>query len=502
MKTCASLLMVFLQVALAGAADKAMELPNNEAIAIIEQHWQTSRGNFFGIPLGKVTIVNGFVNRNPARGKFSSKDLSAFKAWQAVGLVQIREEEKWAKMRNGEFTGWGDWLKATQEGVGSEIIITLTARGEQLNVSDKNESFFFRIGKFEIKEITSNEQLQKDFNRYCLLTGFHQAHITPEYIEWLKQLRKVIPSANRKFRALFAFDKFTSQWKLITVDNADAEGAFRVNTVQSAIQAGRIDPLRPKPAPAISDSDSDGSPITDPPDDVTTTLPDVTSKYYTTENPYYTAGFEGQCTHFAWGRAYEKMGTKLIFNGKSYPSAINWYTMKPLDTLGGGVDKTVKADCIAVWGGDAANPHGHVAYVENVVNSVVHYNEANVTNFKEGNIGGGYHGKEESMELEAFENRGKGVGRILGYIHLNSQPQVMTEEQKKSRMKELAAKGISLLSETERGRLLQLHVIPADKLTKAQRAERIKFSEKMLSLLPEAELKELTELREDMRRKQ
>lgn len=33
------------------------------------------------------------------------------------------------------------------------------------------------------------------------------------------------------------------------------------------------------------------------------------SYYYSSANPFYSAGFTGNCTWYAWGRAYEILGT-------------------------------------------------------------------------------------------------------------------------------------------------------------------------------------------------
>jgi len=74
----------------------------------------------------------------------------------------------------------------------------------------------------------------------------------------------------------------------------------------------------------------------------------------------------------------------------------------------------------------------------------------------------------------------------------------MTAQQKQQRMQELTAKAISLLPEKDRTRFLELQLTPADQLTKAQYAERVKYSEKIMSLLSEDEMREMMELTGDM----
>ena len=74
----------------------------------------------------------------------------------------------------------------------------------------------------------------------------------------------------------------------------------------------------------------------------------------------------------------------------------------------------------------------------------------------------------------------------------------MTAEQKQKRMQEIMAKAISLLPEKDRVRFLELHLTPADQLTKAQYEERTKYSEQIMSLLSEDEMREMMELTADM----
>ena len=85
------------------------------------------------------------------------------------------------------------------------------------------------------------------------------------------------------------------------------------------------------------------------------------------------------------------------------------------------------------------------------------------------------------------------------YPPSESSVKTMTAEQKKQRMQELTAKAISLLPETDRTRFLELQLTPADQLTKAQYAERVKYSEKIMSMLSEGEMREMMELTAGMR---
>ncbi|MCI5209756.1 MAG: hypothetical protein D3910_13405, partial [Candidatus Electrothrix sp. ATG2] len=106
--------------------------------------------------------------------------------------------------------------------------------------------------------------------------------------------------------------------------------------------------------------------------------------------------------------------------GQAYPSAKYWYLYGPVNELNLTIGTTVQANSVAVWAGDSANPYGHVAYVERVEGNLVYFNEANVDTYQSGSTwGGGYDGYEKNLSVSDFENRGTGIGPILGYIYLS-----------------------------------------------------------------------------------
>ncbi|MCI5137651.1 MAG: CHAP domain-containing protein, partial [Candidatus Electrothrix sp. AR1] len=144
----------------------------------------------------------------------------------------------------------------------------------------------------------------------------------------------------------------------------------------------------------------------------------VNDSCYTNDNPYYPT-YGGQCTAFAWGRACEATGIQLQINGSPYPSAKYWYLYGPIEALGLTMGSTIQDNSIAVWSGDSSNTFGHVAYVERVEGDTVYFNEANVETYNGSTFGGGYDGYEKNRSISSFENRGTGIGPILGYIYLS-----------------------------------------------------------------------------------
>ena len=100
--------------------------------------------------------------------------------------------------------------------------------------------------------------------------------------------------------------------------------------------------------------------------------PDVSSRFYTTDNPFYKEGLRGECTWFAWGRANEKgFSLPLRASSKHFGNAKSWVSTLDLQS---GPDP--RPDSLAVWQSPA--PYGHVAYIEDVQDGYVYFREANI----------------------------------------------------------------------------------------------------------------------------
>ena len=86
---------------------------------------------------------------------------------------------------------------------------------------------------------------------------------------------------------------------------------------------------------------------------------DVDSEYYSSSNPFQ--GFKGECTWYAWGRAYEKTGIQLGYRG----NANSWISQAV---------STPRANSVVVWTGGHS---GHVAFVEAYDGNTIYISEYN-----------------------------------------------------------------------------------------------------------------------------
>lgn len=113
----------------------------------------------------------------------------------------------------------------------------------------------------------------------------------------------------------------------------------------------------------------------------------------------------GECTWYAWGRAYEKTGEKLPFRG----DARDWlYECEDYP-----YDSTPSENSIAVWD---FGSYGHVAFVEAVEGNLVYISHGNMQNrvYTEGVFDTDTNVYTDSMGLGLWD-----MGCApLGYIHL------------------------------------------------------------------------------------
>lgn len=200
------------------------------------------------------------------------------------------------------------------------------------------------------------------------------------------------------------------------------------------------------------------------------TTPNLNSAGYTSKvNPFVKSGFGGQCTSFAWGRTYEKLGIKLpakkykgkgtdgLTKGDSYDSFRNnaytwWYINKALSIYPYG--SAPKANSIAVWSGEGT---GHVAFVESVSGSYVYFNEANFSNYKNTDYGGGWDKKLHKSSKNDMKKRDN--FKLLGYIYLDSSSSSSssTDNTVHKTTETLVYNGIYTLKNASSGKMLNVY---------------------------------------------
>ena len=125
--------------------------------------------------------------------------------------------------------------------------------------------------------------------------------------------------------------------------------------------------------------------------------------YVSSINPYLNVGNGVECTWYAWGRAYEKLGIRLNFG---VGNAKDWARLASGSYA---VDTVPSPNSIMVE--DDGSVYGHVYFVENVVGSIVYVTEGNWLNTA-------YH--EDEINLDSWERKnwpGHKLGSI-SYIHL------------------------------------------------------------------------------------
>ncbi len=142
--------------------------------------------------------------------------------------------------------------------------------------------------------------------------------------------------------------------------------------------------------------------------------PDLYSAGYNQlENVFAQIGLYGQCTWYAWGRAYEVKGIQLP---TTRGNAKTW--LDSAKAAGYETGWEPRSNSIAVWDSSSA---GHVAYVEQVSGDQVILSEANWNNSTSENLysieeGIAHYDGAKTLTVAEMQSRGRFT--LLGYIYL------------------------------------------------------------------------------------
>lgn len=205
--------------------------------------------SFVIIPIGRSQVLpdqERFLKRDPAGRLFSKQDLQVFKAWEKVDVLTVREQEYSYKGKGGALDAIADW---TISGANTHILISLTEKGRRLNTSTDPRNAHIPLGSVRVTSVASDDELQKDFDRYRRLTGLLRIEWAEELKQVIRLLGKPVPLGEMKYRALFKFDKLAGGWKFITSDSAGANEEFTSDTVQKALNGQYIGETRVITAP-------------------------------------------------------------------------------------------------------------------------------------------------------------------------------------------------------------------------------------------------------------
>lgn len=234
MKATARYLLLILICFLAACSKKGgspTSLDDSEAKKILLQVWNQP---YIGFPLGNVEVSHGLSGkRDPAKRLFNQEDLNSFRIWMDVGIISMSIQRD---LTQEKFT-WDNWSKLTQGGVAQEVSISLTELGREINESVDPDFLRFAEAKFTINDITSKEFKELGFDKYCYITGVHQAEYIPAVKEAIERMSSQKIEKERKFRAIFKFDPIESTWTMAAFDITTSRDAqFSTNNVQAALE--------------------------------------------------------------------------------------------------------------------------------------------------------------------------------------------------------------------------------------------------------------------------
>lgn len=216
-----------------------------------------------------------------------------------------------------------------------------------------------------------------------------------EYMDWCKNNYSVIAQFNAKKKVGTIADKYFNQAQLETIEllyNSNDFGEQFTNISFPTVVMGKVD-----------------------------TLADLNSEFYNSKNVLTNAGFKGQCTWYAYGRALETTGKKMPTG-----NAQTW--LSSAVTMGYETGTEPSKNAIAVLSG---GNYGHVAFVEEYTPDKLVISEGNIGNpcsKKTANCSQKEYANEHFAELvrtttyssfKAYQDYNTSIGyKVIGFIYL------------------------------------------------------------------------------------
>ncbi len=216
-----------------------------------------------------------------------------------------------------------------------------------------------------------------------------------EYLDWCKNNYSVIAQFNAKKKVGTIAEKYFNPAQLETIEllyNSNDFGEQFTSIPFTTVVMGKVD-----------------------------TLADLNSEFYNSKNVLTNAGFKGQCTWYAYGRALETTGKKMPTG-----NAQTW--LSSAVTMGYETGTEPSKNAIAVLSG---GNYGHVAFVEEYTPDKLVISEGNIGNpcsKKTANCSQKEYANEHFAELvrtttyssfKAYQDYNTSIGyKVIGFIYL------------------------------------------------------------------------------------
>jgi len=230
MRTICKFVEAIALVFLCGNVIAAPSMSDREAKSLIEEKLNSS---FIVLPLGSFTVVR--EGYSIEKGSISHKIRDDLVAWAKVGLVSVTADQRYEKSKKGDGYNWDQWHPMTQEGVSAKITVSPTDNGKRLIDPEKTSQIKFPQGTFKVATVAKNEERKKGVDDYRLIMVAFDAAWSPLLKQFSQIIGKTI-AENRKAIVLFKWDPFSSKWKIVATDVANANEEFKSSQAADALR--------------------------------------------------------------------------------------------------------------------------------------------------------------------------------------------------------------------------------------------------------------------------
>lgn len=159
-----------------------------------------------------------------------------YQSLAAMGLIRLEDERDLAS----GFTGWGDFLALSQNGVQRVATVTLTPQGERTgtvrNVQNSDRRFVVFVGgNYTVDDVVSNDEISANADKYRVILATCRLQVKLGWDDvWAKRGRPAYQ--DRRTRILLKYDAFQQSWQPTGIfDIGPRDAAFESEDVPAAL---------------------------------------------------------------------------------------------------------------------------------------------------------------------------------------------------------------------------------------------------------------------------
>ena len=215
---------------LASSSQAVIPLSNDDAKKVLEA--EHAAQSIFQMQVGHFAVVGKDGTYN-APDAISERRYNELRAWDHVGLIQIKADPAWVAFEQGK----GDMSMYNQkkQGVARRIIVAPLPKSQPYRDRGKPNQYNIPMGNLVIDRVDENIARAFGLDEYRVITFSGKIDFLPVTAAYFLQYfsRKVKQEGHAIY--LMKYEPVTKSWTRITADWADESGQFKTSNVQTKL---------------------------------------------------------------------------------------------------------------------------------------------------------------------------------------------------------------------------------------------------------------------------